>query len=89
LSSDIQNELSKFQLNLELQKAVDPDFIKKYNQLMQNAFNAYQQRQMNLLDFVDLFEAYKDAQLKYLQQEFDLQKTKEDINLIAGKDVIL
>jgi hypothetical protein len=55
---------------------------------MQNAFNAYLQRQMNLLDFLDLFEAYKNTQLKYLQQQFNLQTAKEDINLLAGRDVI-
>jgi outer membrane protein, heavy metal efflux system len=88
LTADIQNALNKIQLNLDLQKNIDPDFIKKYDLLMRNAFNAYQQRQMNLLDFLDLFEAYKDTQLKYLQQQYNLQKAKEDLNLSAGRDVI-
>jgi cobalt-zinc-cadmium efflux system outer membrane protein len=88
LSNDIQNALMKLQLNFDLQKNIDPDFIKKYDVLMRNAFNAYQQRQMSLLDFLDLFEAYKDTQLKYLQQQLNLQKAKEDLNLLAGKDVI-
>jgi cobalt-zinc-cadmium efflux system outer membrane protein len=88
LTNDINNALNKLQLNLDLQKNIDPDFIKKYDLLMQNAFNAYQQRQMNLLDFLDLFEAYKNTQLKYLQQQFNLQTAKEDINLLAGRDVI-
>lgn len=88
LSTDIQNALSKLQLDLDLQKSFDPDFIKKYDVLMQNAFSAYQQRQMNLLDFLDLFEAYRDTQLKYLQQQLNLQKAREDLNLLAGKEVI-
>jgi outer membrane protein, heavy metal efflux system len=88
LTADIQNALNKLQLNLDLQKNTDPDFIKKYDLLMRNAFNAYQQRQMNLLDFLDLFEAYKDTQLKYLQQQYNLQKAQEDLNLLAGRDVI-
>jgi outer membrane protein, heavy metal efflux system len=88
LTNDINNALNKLQLNLDLQKSIDPDFIRKYDLLMQNAFNAYQQRQMNLLDFLDLFEAYKNTQLKYLQQQFNLQTAKEDINLLAGRDVI-
>jgi cobalt-zinc-cadmium efflux system outer membrane protein len=88
LSTDIENALNKLQLDLDLQKNVDPDFIKKYDVLMRNAFNAYQQRQMNLLDFLDLFEAYKDTQLKFLQQQLNLQKAREDLNLLAGKEVI-
>lgn len=88
LATDIKNALNKLQLNLELQKNIDADFIQKYDLLMQNAFNAYQQRQMNLLEFLDLFEAYKSTQLKYLQQQYTLQKSKEDLNLLAGKDVV-
>lgn len=88
LVNDLQNALNKLQLNLELQKNVDSDFVHKYDLLMKNAFNAYQQRQMNLLDFLDLFSAYKDTQLKYLQQQYNLQKAKEDLNLLTGKDVI-
>jgi cobalt-zinc-cadmium efflux system outer membrane protein len=88
LSTDIQNALTKLQLDLDLQKNFDPEFIKKYDVLMQNAFSAYQQRQMNLLDFLDLFEAYRDTQLKYLQQQLNLQKAREDLNLLAGKEVI-
>lgn len=88
LATDIQNALNKLQLNLELQKNIDADFIQKYDLLMQNAFSAYQQRQMSLLDFLDLFEAYKSTQLKYLQQQYNLQKSKEDLNLLAGKDVV-
>lgn len=87
LTTDIQNALNKLQLNLDLQKNMDPEFIRKYEHLMRNAFTAYQQRQMNLLDFIDLFEAYKNTQLKDLQQQYNLQKAKEDLNLLAGKDV--
>jgi hypothetical protein len=35
-----------------------------------------------------LIEAYKETQLKYLQQQLNLQKAKEDLNFLAGKDVI-
>lgn len=88
LTNDLQNALSKLQLNFDLRKNVDPDFIRRYDLLMKNAFSAYQQREMNLLDFLDLFSAYKDTQLKYLQQQYNLQKAKEDLNLLVGKDVI-
>jgi cobalt-zinc-cadmium efflux system outer membrane protein len=88
LLMDIRNAVQKIGLSLELQQSVDPDFTRKYNQLMQNAFAAYQQRQMSLLDFTDLFEAYKDTQLKYLQQQYNLQKAKEDLNQLTGKDAM-
>lgn len=88
LANDIRNAVQKLQLSIELQQSIDPDFISKYNQLMQHALTAYQQRQMSLLDFTDLFEAYKDTQLKYLQQQYNLRKTAEDLNQLAGKDVL-
>jgi len=85
---DIQNAVQKIGLALELQQSIEPDFISKYDQLMQHAFSAYQQRQMSLLDFTDLFEAYKDTQLKYLQQQYNLQRAKEDLNQLVGKDIL-
>ena len=88
LITDLQNAVQKIGLALELQQSVEPDFISKYDQLMQHAFLAYQQRQMSLLDFTDLFEAYKDTQLKYLQQQYNLQRAKEDLNQLVGKDIL-
>jgi len=88
LAADIQNALSKWRLNLELQQNLDPECVKKYDQLMRNAFYAYQQRQMNLIDFIVLFETYKDTQLKYFQHQLNLQKAKEDLNFLAGQDLM-
>ncbi|MBD0298269.1 MAG: hypothetical protein ICV84_24230, partial [Flavisolibacter sp.] len=75
-------------LQQQLQQSIDQDFPNKYDKLIQNAIAAYQQRQLGLLEFIDLFETYKDTQLKLLQQQYNLQKAKEDLNLITGKDIL-
>ena len=87
LANDLTSALQKLKAQQELQNKIDPDFISKYNVLIANAVKAYQQRQLGLLEFVDLFETYKDSQLHSLQQQFNLIKIKEDINLLVGTNV--
>lgn len=87
LVNDLQNAIQKITLAQETQAATDPELMKKYNTLLANAIRAYQDRKLGLLEFIDLFGAYKDTQLKYLQQQYYLSKAKEDLNLLTGKDV--
>jgi cobalt-zinc-cadmium efflux system outer membrane protein len=88
LGTDLQNAMTKLKLITGLAQAVDPELNKKYGALLQAAITAYQQKQLGLLEFIDLFEAYKDTQIKFLQQGYLLQKAKEDLNLVTGKDVL-
>ncbi|MDQ3844658.1 MAG: TolC family protein [Bacteroidota bacterium] len=85
---DLQHALNTIYLQQQLQQSIDQEFPNKYDKLIQNAIAAYQQRQLGLLEFIDLFETYKDTQLKLLQQQYNLQKAKEDLNLITGKDIL-
>jgi len=71
-----------------LKQQSDSDLQTKYNQLLQNMLESYRQRQVSLLEFLDFFGAYKDAQVKQLQQETNLREAMEEINLSTGKDII-
>lgn len=71
-----------------LQQQSDRDLQGKYDQLLQNMLESYRQRQVSLLEFLDFFGAYKDAQIKQLQQETNFRQAMEEINLTTGKDII-
>ncbi|MBS1565671.1 MAG: TolC family protein, partial [Bacteroidetes bacterium] len=45
-------------------------------------------RQMSLLEFVDLFEAFRDTRIQYLGLELDYRKAREDLNFTIGTDVL-
>lgn len=88
LQNNIQNALSKLQLSYKALNAGDAAYYTQYQQLLNNAVESYRRRQMSLLEFVDLFEAFRDTRLQYLQQQLSYRKAKEDLNFTIGTDVI-
>ncbi len=71
-----------------LKQHTSPDLQSRYDQLLHNMLQSYQQRQVGLLEFLDFFGSYKDARLKQLQQETNLRSAMEEINLATGKDIL-
>ncbi|MEO6314474.1 MAG: TolC family protein [Chitinophagaceae bacterium] len=71
-----------------LQQSIAPDFMSKYNQLMKNMVQSYQERQVGLLEFIDFFDAYKDAATKQLQQQSTLVNAAEELNYSTGTTII-
>ena len=71
-----------------LQQSIAPDFMSKYNQLMKNMVQSYQERQVGLLEFIDFFDAYKEAATKQLQQQNNLLTAAEELNYSTGTNII-
>lgn len=71
-----------------LQQSIAPDFMGKYNQLMKNMVQSYQERQVSLLEFIDFFDAWKDAATKQLQQQYTLLNAAEELNYSTGTNII-
>ena len=88
LQNELQTDISKLQLNYKALNSGDKNYYTQYQQLLNNAVESYRQRQMGLLEFVDLFEAFRDTRLQFLQQQLNYQKAKEDLNFTIGTDVI-
>lgn len=72
----------------KLQQTIPTQFMQSYDTLMQNMVRSYQQRQVSLLEFIDFFDAYKDASSKQLQQEVNLRNAAEEVNFSAGTTII-
>jgi len=88
VEADVSAAYRKLLTVYTLQQQSDTLLYSKYNQLLQNMLKSYQQRQVSLLEFVDFFEAYKNARLKQLQQETNFRQAMEEINFTTGKDII-
>ncbi|MEO5685562.1 MAG: TolC family protein [Chitinophagaceae bacterium] len=72
----------------QLQKLIAPDFIDRYNLLMKNMVKSYQERQIGLVEFIDFFDAYKEASTKQLQQQATLINAAEELNYTTGTTII-
>jgi cobalt-zinc-cadmium efflux system outer membrane protein len=88
LSISIQNALNKFYLTKELSGKQEQTFYKEYAALFNNITDSYRQRQISLIEFIDFFDAYRDAELNHLTQDYNLHASIEEINYLAGKDMI-
>ena len=88
LQNELQTTVSKLQLSYKVLNSGDAAYYAQYEQLLNNAVSSYRQRQMSLLEFVDLFEAFRDTRLQYLQQQLNYRKAKEDLNFTIGTDVL-
>jgi cobalt-zinc-cadmium efflux system outer membrane protein len=72
----------------KLQQAIPTDFMAKYDQLMKNMVQSYQDRQVGLLEFIDFFDAYKDAAGKHLQQQNNIRSAAEELNFSTSTNII-
>src|SRR5215831_10204639 len=84
LTNNVLRAYSKLMLLMQQNNAVQKDFYKDYEKMFDNMLQSYQHKQISLLEFLDFFDAYKEAHLKLLQQQLDLQLSKEELNYETG-----
>ena len=88
LRNNINNAYQKWLLTLKQNNASQTAFYQRYEAMYKNILSSYQQKQINLLEFLDFFNDYTSSQQRLLQQQLNLQLAKEELNYLAGKDVI-
>jgi len=88
LSNDVVSAINQYHLTQQMLSANQVDFNKQYEQLFNNMFKAYKERQISLVEFIDFFDSYKDTKLKVISQQYNLQKAIADLNFSVGTTVI-
>ncbi|MES2329877.1 MAG: TolC family protein [Bacteroidota bacterium] len=87
LRNSISNAYNKLRLVLKQNNTSQRDFYKKYQAMYDNILQSYQQKQINLLEFLDFFNDYTATQQRLLQQSLDLQLVKEELNYHIGTEL--
>jgi cobalt-zinc-cadmium efflux system outer membrane protein len=88
LSNNISTAYNKLIILMQQNNNSQKEFYTKYSNMFNNILQSYKQKQINLLEFLDFFDAYKDAQLRLVQQQLNLHLAKEEVNFHAGIDII-
>lgn len=88
LSNDVYSAVQQYRLSQQLLGTKENDFYSKYDQLFKGMSKAYQLKQVNLQEYVDFFDSYRETKLKILQQQLNLQKAIADLNYAVGTTVI-
>lgn len=88
LKNNINNAYQKFLLTLNQNNSVQKEFYLKYQLMYQNVLQSYQEKQINLLEFLDFFNDYTESQIRFIQQQINLQLSKEELNYQTGLEIL-
>ncbi|HVX52831.1 MAG TPA: TolC family protein [Chitinophagaceae bacterium] len=88
LRNNIITAYSKLVLTIQQNSAAQKSFYTNYGDMYANVLQSYQQKQISLLEFLDFFDTYKDARLRQLQQQLNLQLSKDELNYQAGTTIV-
>ncbi len=88
LRNNITNAWNKWLLMLRHSNATEKEFYTRYEAMYRNVLQSYQQKQINLLEFLDFFNDFTESQKKLQQQQLNLQLAKEELNYHTGIDII-
>jgi cobalt-zinc-cadmium efflux system outer membrane protein len=88
LKNNINNAYNKMLLTLKQNNNTQKEFYEKYQLMYDHVLQSYQQKQINLLEFLDFFNDYTDSQVRHLQQQLNLQLSKEELNYQTGIDIL-
>jgi outer membrane protein, heavy metal efflux system len=85
---DVMAAYNKYLVAARLHENAGTDLGEKYDYLLQNMINSYRQRQVSLLEFIDFFEAYKEAGIRKYQQQAVLNNAAAELNFSTGCHII-
>lgn len=88
IQQDIAAAVEKLKFYQGVNNSQQLDFSKKYDTLFFSMLKSYEDKQMNLLDFIDFMDAYKDTKLKLLEQHNGLVRSIEELNYVVGEDIV-
>lgn len=88
LTNNVINAYTKLMFTQQQNNNLQSEFYGNYKKMFSNMLQSYRQRQLSLLEFIDFFDAYKEANIRLRQQQFNLQLAKQELNFQAGTDII-
>ena len=92
ITNEIQAELiSKFthlKLLYEFYISIDKSLEKDFSDLIEGVGASFEKRNINMLEFIDYYETYKETCLKLYENETKLLIGAEEINMLVGSDYI-
>ena len=90
-SVQIYNDLNESYKKLSeidrVYRSIDTAFSDDFNRIIQKAEESYLKREIGLLEFLDLYESYKESRLQLLQLGNDRINAIENLNYVVGRNI--
>lgn len=87
IEEQISRSLQKVIDNDKLYKSIDNTFSQKFDNLLNEVFLNYQKRNINLLEFLDFYDAYKQNLLQVNSIKSNRINAFEEINFYTGSSL--
>ena len=88
LENDVLNAYKKMYNCVQLNSGSNLQFYKDYADIYKNIVEAFNKRQISMLEFLDYFNDYENTKQQQLQQTYNLQMAKADLNDVVGIDIV-
>ena len=87
VQNDIFASVQKIIETEKLNNSLSPDFGKDFNTVLTGAQSNYEKKNISLLEFVDLFESYKESVIQLNAIKSQRINAYEELNFSVGKDL--
>lgn len=87
LELEVSNSLKTAVRNENMAKEIDDTFSENFNQLINGLIKNFRERNISLIEFLDLYESYKETTLQINQLQYQRLSAREEINFVTGSNI--
>ncbi|WP_266367506.1 TolC family protein [Tellurirhabdus rosea] len=88
VEADVWNALTKARQADQLYRTFDRRFNDDFGRLIQGVIENYRKQNIDVVEFLDFFDAYKSNQIQYNQLQNNRLQRFEELNLAVGQQVL-
>lgn len=88
VEKEIENAYYKARQADEVSKSIDSKFSDDFSKLINGVLDNYKKQNITVVEFIDFFDSYKQTILQYNQLQNDRVSAFENINFVAGKNIL-
>ncbi len=72
---------------ISLYESIDADYLDKLDDMIKALSENFAHRNISLLEFLDMFESFKDSKAKYYSTLYNIDLKKEELNYLTGTEL--
>lgn len=87
LSNEVFNSYRTALRNEKLYNEIDPAFSLDFDKLINGLIKNFRERNISLIEFLDLYESYKDNVLQINNLKLERLSSREELNYVTGSNI--
>jgi len=87
LSNEVFNSYQTAIRNEKMLTEIDPSFNKDFNKIINGLIQNFRARNISLIEFLDLYESYKENILQINNLQFERMSSREELNYVTGTNI--